>query len=188
MGTTRMENKMRRAVFGAILTTMALAGPTGVAAQDAGIRVGFINSEAILQQAPGYQEAIQQFQSELATMEQEFQPRTAELQQMMADYDAQAIALSDTARAMREEAILQKQQQVQQEANQMQLQAQQRQAQLMQPIMDRVSDAIEAVRVEGGYALIFDAAAGGLVAADPELDLTDTVVARLNTAQPGGER
>ncbi len=179
---------MRRAALGALLTTMTLAGSTGVAAQDSALRVGFINSEAILQQAPGYQEAIQQFQSELQSMEQEFQPRTAELQQMMADYDQQALALSDTARAMREEAIFQKQQQVQLEANQMQQRAQQRQAQLMQPVMDRVSEAIEAVRVEGGYALIFDAAAGGLVAADPELDLTDTVVARLNTAQPGGER
>jgi len=178
---------MRRAVYGAILGMIALAGATGVAAQEAAIKVGFINSEAILQQAPGYQEAIQQFQSELQMMEQDFQPRTAELEQMIADYEAQALALSDTAKAMREEAIMQKQQQVQQEANQMQQQAQQRQAQLMQPVMDRVSDAIEAVRVEGGYALIFDAAAGGLVAADPALDLTDTVVARLNAA-PGSER
>lgn len=179
---------MRRAAIGAFLTTMALAGATGVAAQDAVLRVGFINSEAILQQAPGYQEAIQQFQNELATMEQEFQPRTAELQQMIADYEAQSLALSDTAKAMREEAIFQKQQQVQQEANVMQQQAQQRQAQLMQPVMDRVSEAIEAVRVDGGYALIFDAAAGGLVAADPALDLTETVVTRLTSAQPGGER
>lgn len=166
---------------------IAIAGATGVAAQETTLKVGFINSEAILQQAPGYQQAIQQFQSELQMMEQDFQPRTAELDQMIADYEAQSLALSDTAKAMREEAIVQKQQQVQQEANQMQQQAQQRQAQLMQPVMDRVSEAIEAVRVEGGYALIFDAAAGGLVAADPALDLTDTVVERLSAA-PGGER
>ena len=167
---------------------MALAGTTGVAAQDTPARVGYINSEAIVQQAPGYQEAIQQFQTELTSMEAEFEPRAAELQQMMADYDAQALALSDTARTMREQAILQKQQQVQDEANAMQQQAQQRQAQLMQPVMDRVSEAIEAVRIEGGYALIFDVAAGGLVAADPALDLTETVVARLSAALPGGER
>jgi len=178
---------MRRAVFGAVLTTMMLLGAHGLAAQ-AAMKVGFINSEAILQEAPGYQQAIQQFQSELAQMEQSFQPRTAELEQMIADYEAQSLALSDTAKAMREEAIMQKQAQVQQEANQMQAQAQQRQAQLMQPIMDRVSEAIEAVRVEGGYALIFDVAAGGLVAADPALDLTDSVVAKLNAATPGGER
>jgi len=128
---------------------IALAGATGVAAQETTLKVGFINSEAILQQAPGYQEAIQQFQSELQMMEQDFQPRTAELEQMITDYEAQALALSDTAKAMREEAIMQKQQQVQQEANQMQQQAQQRQAQLMQPVMDRVSEAIEAVRVHG---------------------------------------
>lgn len=179
---------IHRAVLAAFVTTTLLAGATGGAAQETAFKVGFINSEAIVQQAPGYQAALQQFQSELQQMEQQFQPRNAELEQMIADYQAQALALSDTAKAMREEAIAQKQQQVQQEANQMQQQAQQRQAQLMQPVMDRVSEAIEAVRVDGNYALIFDVAAGGLVAADPELDLTETVIARLNTAAPGGER
>jgi len=167
--------------------TLALVGATGAAAQDAAMKVGFINSEAILQQAPGYQAAIQQFQTELQDMQSSFAPRTAELEQMIADYEAQSLALSDTAKAMREEAIIQKQAQVQQEAGQMEQQAQQRQAQLMQPVMDRVSEAIEAVRVNGGYALIFDVAAGGLVAADPELDLTDAVVAQLSAASPGGE-
>jgi len=179
---------MRRAVIGAFLATFALGGATGVAAQDSPMRVGFINSEALLQQAPGYQAAIEQFNAELQQMQQEFQPRTAELEQMITDYEAQALALSDTAKAMREEAILQKQAQVQQEGLAMEQQAQVRQAQLMQPIMDRVSEAIEAVRVDGGYALIFDVAAGGLVAADPELDLTESVLARLNAAVPGGER
>jgi outer membrane protein len=183
-----METTMRRAVLATLLMTFALGG-AGLSAQ-AAANVGFINSEAILTQAPGYQAAIDQFQRELETMQAELQPRQAELQQMLQDYETQALALSDTAKAMREEAILQKQQQVQQEANQMQQTAQQRQAQLMQPIMDRVSEAIEAVRVEGSYALIFDAAAGGLVAADPSLDLTDQVVAKLNAMAPapGGER
>jgi len=168
--------------------TFALFGATGVAAQDAAMKVGFINSEAILQQAPGYAAAIQQFQTELQQMQESFAPRTAELEQMITDYETQVNALSDTAKAMREQAIMQKQAQVQQEAGQMEAQAQQRQAQLMQPVMDRVSEAIEAVRVDGGYSMIFDVAAGGLVAADPALDLTDAVVAQLNAATPGGER
>ncbi|MDT8369179.1 MAG: OmpH family outer membrane protein [Longimicrobiales bacterium] len=194
-----MEIMMVRAA--AVLSmTFLLASGAGLAAQESptgrmsltaqetpGLKVGFINSDAILRQTPGYQQAVQQFQMELQQMETSLQPRRQELDQMIADYEAQSQALSDTARALREEAILQKQAQVQEEAGQMQEQAQQRQAQLMQPVMDQVSEAIESVRVQGGYALIFDVAAGGLVAADPALDLTDQVVAHLGraTATPG---
>jgi Skp family chaperone for outer membrane proteins len=49
----------------------------------------------------------------------------------------------------------------------------------MEPIMARVNDAISAMREEGGYALILDAAQGTIVAADPALDLTAQILERL---------
>lgn len=192
-----MEKTMSRAA-GIVLFMAAILVPgpdlSAQGGQDpmtpapAGLKVGFINSDAILSQTPGYQQAVQQFQMELQQMETSLQPRRQELDQMIADYEAQVQTLTATARSMREEAIRQKQAQVQEEAGQMQERAQQRQGQLMQPVMDQVSEAIEAVRVQGGYALVFDVAAGGLVAGDPALDLTDQVVARLNAPPPGGDR
>jgi Skp family chaperone for outer membrane proteins len=49
----------------------------------------------------------------------------------------------------------------------------------MKPVMDRIRDAIEAVRVEGGYTMILDAASGAFLAADPSVDVTTQVLARL---------
>jgi Skp family chaperone for outer membrane proteins len=46
--------------------------------------------------------------------------------------------------------------------------------------MDRVNAAIEEIRAEGSYALIVDVSSGAVVAADPLLDLTQEVLARLN--------
>jgi len=176
---------MRAALIGALLaTSTAFVGPTAAEAQTQ-LKVAYINSEAILAQAPGARAAMDQFQRELADMQAELQPRAQELDQMIADYQAQALALSDTAKSMREQAIQQKDAQLQQEAAGMQQQAEARQQQLLQPVMDRISEVIEAVRVEGEYALVFDAAAGGLVAADPELDLTETVIARLQAGAAG---
>lgn len=43
--------------------------------------------------------------------------------------------------------------------------------------MQRISEVIEELRKEGGYALVLDSAA--LLAADPALDLTAAVLTRL---------
>ncbi len=60
-------------------------------------------------------------------------------------------------------------------------QAQVRQAELIQPVMDRITTVIESIREEGGYSLIFDVAAQGIISADPSLDLTQEVIRRLTT-------
>ena len=45
---------------------------------------------------------------------------------------------------------------------------------------------IEAIREEGAYSLILDAASGSIVSADPALDLTQEVIARLQAADADG--
>ena len=53
----------------------------------------------------------------------------------------------------------------------------------MQPILDRVKQAIEDVRIEGGYAMVFNADQGSaIVAMDKNLDITDRVLAKLRSS------
>ncbi|WP_405285121.1 OmpH family outer membrane protein [Gaopeijia maritima] len=171
---------MRRfALFLALALGLTIVSP--VAAQT-GLKVGFINSAVILDQAPGAQEAAQQFDRDLAQMRAQMQPATDSLDQLITAYEAQSLTLSPEAKQRREEEILTKREQLQQMAANLDQQATQRRAELVQPIMDRVSSVIEEIRVEGGYSIIFDVADGSIVAADPSLDLTDAVLTRLQTA------
>ena len=62
------------------------------------------------------------------------------------------------------------------------LRAGQRQQELVQPVMDRINEVIEEIREEGSYAIIFDVAGGGVVAADSALDLTQEVIRRLQAS------
>jgi Skp family chaperone for outer membrane proteins len=55
---------------------------------------------------------------------------------------------------------------------------------IMKPAMDKVDAAIDALRKEGGYAIIFDAGRGAMVSADTTLDLTKQVLARLRGSAP----
>ena len=56
-----------------------------------------------------------------------------------------------------------------------------RNAELMQPIYDRLVEAIEQVAQEGGLAFVFEAGDGNLVWADRQYDITEQVLATLGT-------
>lgn len=180
--TDDTEIRMRRLLFGGLAALALTAAP---AMGQAPLKIGFINSQAILEQAPGAREASEQFDQELAGMRTQLQPQAQELDSLIAQFEAQSLTLSEEARRQRQQAIIQKQQALQQAASQMEVQAEQRRAQLVQPVMDRISRVIEALRVEGSYHLIFDVAGGSIIAADPQLDLTQEVVRRLQSADGG---
>jgi outer membrane protein len=174
---------MRRVLFGALAAAAFTAAP--VLGQAAPLKFGYINSQLLLDQAPGAQAAAEQFERELTTMRSQLEPMAQELDSLMAQFEAQAVTLSEDARRTRQQSILQKQQELEQAAGGMEQQAEQRRAQLVQPIMDRISRTIEAIRIEGSYAIIFDVTAGSIIAADPSLDLTQEVLRRLQESAGG---
>lgn len=168
----------------ALVVAFVLAGAAPAFAQ-ATPRFGYINSQAILDQAPGAAEASEQFEAELTQLRARIQPATDSLDAMIQAYEAQSLTLSAEAKQRREQAILQKREEVQQLAAQLDQQAGARRAELVQPIMDRITQVIEEMRVEGNYVMIFDVAMGSIIAADPSLDLTDEVLRRLAAADDG---
>ena len=98
---------------------------------------------------------------------------------MQEQLQQQQLTLSPEAKRNREAQIQQKATEAQQRMSQLDELAGQRRAELVQPVMDRITEVIEAIRVEGNYALILDVAAGSIISADPALDLTQDVIARL---------
>ena len=73
----------------------------------------------------------------------------------------------------------QRQQALATRAQQLEDQMARRQSELAKPIMDKINNVLQDIRTQGGYAIILDAAAGGIVSADPAIDLTETVLTRL---------
>ena len=160
----------------------AVANPVHAQVQ----KFAYLNSQMIVQSAPGAQEvqaAIQQEQQRLASRLQAFDDSNAV---MIADYNKQSVLLSPDEKKRREDQILQRQQSWGQRAEILQQEAASRQQELLDPVMKRVEDVIEAVRKEGNYAIIFDAASQAMVAADTTLDLTSTIIERLQ-AQASGD-
>ena len=165
---------MKRILF---VATIVLSLPGAAVAQD--LKIGYINVQQVLEEAPGAREARDELEAEVATYQTELEQLSTELDDLVTKYEQQQALFSPAARQTREADIRAKQQAMQERAAVIEQRHGLRQQELLQPIMDRINTAIEEIRVEGSYSLIIDASTGVVVAADPLFDLTQEVSARL---------
>lgn len=174
---------MKRILVAGSFLMVGLFAATASTAAAQTLKYGFINSTQIVAQAPGSAEARQSLETEMQGYRTELDRLEAQLDSLQTTYERQQASLSATARQERQQELQQRFAAYQQRATELQQTAQRREQELVAPIMQRISGVIESVRLEGGYAMIFDAAAGGvIVAADPALDLTEQVLAKLRAA------
>ena len=168
----------------ALFTSLIVAG-TGAAQAPQGTatpaKIAYINSAALLAQAPGRAEAEAQFDREVGVYRQQIQRMDDSLKTLVAAFDRDAAKMDSVARESQRTSIGRREAEYQTRARGLDSTMQVRQAQLVKPIMERVQAVIEAIRTEDGYSMIFDVGnqTSVVVAADKKLDLTDRVLARL---------
>jgi outer membrane protein len=163
----------------AALFALLLVGASSAAAQQ---KFAYINSQTLLQQAPGRAEAEAQFQRELQGYQTEVKRMGDSLQAMVATYEKDQLVMSPAAKEAKQKEIAAKEQEYQQRTAELERKAAARENELTRPILESIRKAIEAVRAEEGYAFIFDVAANGsVVAADKNLEVTNEVLAKLRT-------
>ena len=168
-----------RAASAALLLVMLTAG--GASAQS-GQKFAYIRSSVLLDQAPGRAEAEAQFDKETGAYQEQIKRMSDSLNAMANDFEKTQATLSASAREARGKAFQSKQAEYERGTRDLQQKAQARQAELVQPILDRVKQAIEDLRIEGGYSFVFNADQGSsIVAMDKNLDITDRVLAKLRS-------
>ncbi len=186
-----------RIVSRIMLGSALLVAMTGVAGAQGGtptpapapatvLKVAYLNSNQVLEGAPGRTEALAQFEKETLPMRTQMQRMSDSLQSVIGEYQKAAPQMTAAQRTQKEAALGAKQQEFQQRAQEMQQAAQARQEELMAPIMEQVNKVIQDVRAEDGYAFIFDAGAQVpfIVSADKNLDITSRVIDRLKSLGP----
>jgi len=178
----------RKLVIGLALLTLAGARqgaaqqPQSAAIPPAGIRVAFVNAQAVLRGMPGYAKAESTWTKEFQTAQSEGQKMQAAMDSAVAAFQQSSAMLSPSARSTRQKAL-----EIQNDSMQAKLQALQdkvegRQKELLAPMQTRLGAIIEGIRAEGNYWMIIDIqnpASQNIVAYDKSLDITDRVVRRL---------
>jgi len=170
---------MKRILSAGVLGVLGalFLGAAPAAAQ--GIKIGFVNSQKILAEAPGVQQVQQTLQAEMTRMRAPLDSMEQRLNAANTAFQQQQATLTPAAREQRQNELQQQFSAYQARGQQLQEQAQRRQQQLVQPVMQQINTAIEALRREGNFTMIVDSSQGGIVVVDPALDLTDRVLQRM---------
>lgn len=169
-----------RKLLAPLIAAVALAGAVSpVAAQSAPTKIAFVNSQRLMAEAPGMQEAQRAFEREMQGFQAELGRLEEQITQMIGDFEQKQATMTADARKRQEDAILQKQREGQQRASQLEQQAARRRQELLEPVMKRIETAVDEIRQQGSYNLILDASSGVVLSADTSLDLTEQVLTRL---------
>ncbi len=128
------------------------AGTTAVSAQ----KFGIINSQEIIVLMPELDSVQLQLEAFEAEMRTQLETITVEFNQKLEKYQAESATLTDAVRQIREKDLTDLQTR-HQEFQIIASQDRQRLEQsLMQPVIQRITDAIQKVGKDGGYTMIFD--------------------------------
>ena len=165
------------------LSALSLLAIAGVAqAQVAPVKIGYVNTEALMAAAPGRAAAEAAYNREVQAFQKQQQNWADSLQKQFAAYQKAAPALTDAKKKSEEDRLTKLQTDLTNLNTLGEQKIRQRENEVLAPLMEVVRAAIEEIRTEGGYAMIFSGDQNSpIVAADKNLDLTDRVVARLKT-------
>lgn len=167
-----------RSCCAALLTLLFL--PEAVHAQQ---KIGYIDSQYILEQTPEYATVEQQMDRLVAQWEEEIRAEQAAVDELVQEFQARELLYTDEERREKREAIAQARQAV--EALRTKYfgpegQLYTRQQQLMRPIQERVLTAVEEVAQAEGYDYVLDKSGELLLMfAREEYDLNEAVLREL---------
>lgn len=144
-------------------------------------KFGYTSSQAILMELPDVKRADakletlqKQLQAKGEQMVQAYQTKAQSLQARYEKGELSQVQLEQESQTMAKE-----EQRIMAYEKDMMKQLSDKRAELIQPILARVQDAIDAVAKEKGYQYIFDQSTGVLLYAKDEDDITPAVKAKL---------
>jgi outer membrane protein len=174
-----------RSIVRATAIALALTVTTRVAqAQQPGQgKIVFVNTQALMEAAPGRVAAESLLNKEGKGFQDQLQKMQDSLNKLLSDYQKAEPTLSTAAKDARQKAIQAMETDLQAKNLQFQQQFDQRKTEIMSPITDMVKKVLDDIRDENGYAMILmnDPGQSVIVSADKNLDVTDKAVSRLRT-------
>ncbi|MBR4155277.1 MAG: OmpH family outer membrane protein [Bacteroidales bacterium] len=163
-------------LFFAVVFTVGVA--FGANAQS--VKIGHVDSGSILQIMPETAKVEQDLQAYAAELQYELQAMAAEYQSKLQDYQANQATMSNLIRQSKEKEILDLETRIQEFQASADMALQSKQVELLNPIIEKVQNAVNEVGQEKGFTYILDKTAGVVVyIGENAIDITADVKAKL---------
>lgn len=162
-----------------MLSLTMMLGITTAKAQG-GHKIAYVDTEYILQNIPEYGDAQEEINQMSVRWAKELKTLSDKLEQMKRDYQTESVLLSDDMKRKKEEAISAKEQEL--ATLQMQYYGPEgemftKRVELIQPIQEKIYNAISQVAQVKNYAIVLDKASGATVLyCNEKLDISDEVL------------
>ncbi|MFP4251703.1 MAG: OmpH family outer membrane protein [Guyparkeria sp.] len=156
------------------LLTIALMAPLG--AQAAEIKIGFVNSSVLLEQAPQAEQAKQKLEEEFSAREEELRSLRQEVQEMENRLNRDGLTMSEGDRGNLERELNRKLRDLQREQSNFRDDLNLRKNEELGKLQRLVLDAIREVARDKGYDLVLSE---GVVYSADRVELTKDVLDRL---------
>jgi len=159
-----MIQKMKKIFSVVFFTIMIFGNFSFLQAQE---KFAHINTEQLLRQMPGRQQAQEELQRYAQELETQFTAMQTEFQTKYQDFLENESTYSDLIKQSKQRELGSLQERITEFQESAQQDLAQRENQLLQPIIDQARTAIEDVAKEQGYTYVFDMSAGSLLYANP---------------------
>ena len=163
-------------LFFAVVMTVGVS--LGVNAQS--LKIGHVDSGAIMEIMPERAKIEQDIQAYAAELQAELQAMYGEYQSKIQDYQANQATMSNLIRQSKEKEIVDLETRINEFQSSADMAMQNKQLELLNPLIEKVQNAVNAVGKEKGFTYILDKAAGVVVfIGDNAIDITADVKAKL---------
>lgn len=148
-------------------------------------KMGYVDTEYILQNIPEYQDAQNEIEELSTQWQEEIEAKYTEVEKMYQAYQADAVLLPEDLRKKREQEIIDFEQEIKA------LQKQrfgndgdlfQKRQELIKPIQEKIFNAIEEIASTKNYGFVFDKASGPVIMyVDSRYDISDEVLDQIGS-------
>lgn len=156
-----------------------LTTASSFAANEAGLKLGYVNSQELLSVMPEMVKAdadlkafAKQYQDQLETMGKEFEKKGT-------DYQQNGKTMSEAVRMVKEKELQDLENRIREYQTSAQQKIAEKKENLYKPILEKADKAIKDVAKEKGYSYVFDASGGGLLYANDTDNLLPLVKTKL---------
>ena len=143
-------------------------------------RYAIVDTKYILDKLPEYKDAQKKLDQISEQWQKEIDTKSAELEKMYKDYDAEQVMLSDDLKKKREDELFNREKEVrdlQKKRFGFEGDLFKKRQELIKPIQDKVYNAVQKMAVARSYDFILDKSEGiTVIFADPKLDRSDDVL------------
>lgn len=145
-------------------------------------KIGIVDLQDVMNKSDAGKEASEEIKAKGTKMEDTLKQKGAEIEELRKKLDQKALVMSDEAREAEEDGLRGKINELKSLRERYQGILRELNVDFAKQFTDDVFEVVEEIGKRGGYALIIDRRAGGVVYAPNAIDISDEVIKEYNSA------